>query len=177
MDLPEPWERQEGETPIQFQAFCHYRDAPSRNERRGVAATAAALDLSPGRTMSWSNRNGWPDRAARWDDYQDAEWRGEVIRERHRVAQRYVRTARALQGKAIEAIRLLDANTLGAGEIVQLLRTARELELTVYGTLVPDEVGTGSVPIIINGDLMPPLEDTVVVPIRREDQHVRAIPS
>ena len=161
-DLPEPWERQNGETGRQFEAFVAYRDAPLNGRRRVVTQVARDLDLGENRVAAWAKRNGWIDRAAMWDDEQDRIWRTSILRERHRVAQRHARLALSLQAKAIEALQLLRPQDMSPGEIVAMIRQARDLELGVYGRLIEPEDELGAVSgttIVIPADLMPPTID------------------
>ena len=66
---PKPWERQERETPKSFAAFCVYRDMGP--QERTLPKTAKAVGKSLSMMDTWSQKYGWVDRAAAWDDEQD----------------------------------------------------------------------------------------------------------
>ena len=161
----EPWERQPGETAVQFAAFIHYRDSPLHGNQRTLTSTSQYVEVKMNRIKDWAKRNGWYDRAAMWDDHQDREWRSEVLRDRHRVARRQARAAQLLQEKALAALANINIEKLSPMEIVAMIKQARDLELGIYGSIAEDEVAEGSrPPIIIPAELMPvSFEEPVVV--------------
>lgn len=65
---PLPWERQPRETPKAFEAFCAYRDMGTD---RSCSKVAAVVGKSFSLMQQWSQKNGWVERAAAWDDEQD----------------------------------------------------------------------------------------------------------
>jgi len=158
MDAPEPWERQPGETDRQFYAFTVYRDQPLTGGRRSLAGVTKVLQrTSSWRVERWSVQNQWVPRALAWDDEQDRVWRASVLREKHRIAQKHARLAASLQARALEGLAQLDTSAMSAGDVVALMKAAREFELGVYGRL-NDEAegpGAGSPVVVINQDLLP----------------------
>jgi hypothetical protein len=68
-----PWDRQPSEGPKHFQAFCVYRDLPTRD--RSLSRTAKTLGCSKSLVERWSSKYSWPRRAAAYDDYLDQQQR------------------------------------------------------------------------------------------------------
>lgn len=67
-DRPDPWERQDGETPLDFLAFRVFRDlGPARSRGR----TAVQVERSIGAITTLARRWDWDARAAAWDDEED----------------------------------------------------------------------------------------------------------
>lgn len=59
----DPWERQPGESPDQYEWWLHWRNA---GERRTYAATAARFGIRPARVQATAGRNSWRERLRLW---------------------------------------------------------------------------------------------------------------
>jgi hypothetical protein len=117
-----PWDRLPDETSRAFAAFREFRD---RGPRRRLADETGRRSSSHRR---WAAKFDWRDRAARWDDHlamiEDVE-RVEARREMFRTQRA---AGRAAQRLAVEALRLLDSNTLTASDVARLLDLGTRLE-------------------------------------------------
>ncbi len=60
-----PWDRQEGETPKAYAAFCAYRDLGTERSLEKVGGSSAKVRVCE----RWSSRYSWPARAAAWDEH------------------------------------------------------------------------------------------------------------
>jgi len=178
-DAPAPWERQPGETDRQFYAFTVYRDAPLSGGRRSLAGVTKVLGrTSSWRVSKWSVQNQWVPRALAWDDEQDRVWRASVLREKHRIAQKWARLATQLQARGLEMLANLDTSNASARDVVALLKASQELESGVYGRL-NDEAdaapGAGTPVVVIAADLMPLSAADPLVIDADEDGGLRAV--
>ena len=79
---PEPWTRQQDETPRQYECFCIYRDlGPGRSldaAYRKELATKAQQKRNTRATGTWTRwytSNQWKSRAEAWDQYLDEQKR------------------------------------------------------------------------------------------------------
>lgn len=71
------------ESPDQYEAFEHYRDAGPR--LRSLADTARALRLSYGAVNTWAREKGWAERVLAYDAHRIAQ-RNELARAREQQA-------------------------------------------------------------------------------------------
>ena len=83
-----PWERQENETPKQFEAFATYRDM----EERSLSKLAQQLNKSKQLLGRWSSANNWVERCAAWDNEQDRILRQEQIKDIKKMRKRHADT-------------------------------------------------------------------------------------
>lgn len=105
----EPWERQPGETPRQYDAFRLYL------EHRTLDKTRRHLGHKNARTVEqWSARNSWLDRLAAWQTEETKAQTGGVLEELEKRGRRQAEIA-TLHGEALalparELIRRLQAD-------------------------------------------------------------------
>ncbi len=71
------------ESPDQYEAFEHYRDAGPR--LRTLAGTARALRIAYGTVFQWSQQKGWAERVLAFDGHRIAQ-RAELARAREQTA-------------------------------------------------------------------------------------------
>ena len=127
-DLPDQqtWDRQPGEPPKAYAAFRMYRDlAPTH---RKIETIAEQVDLSARRLRAVAVEWAWRERCADWDDachrIDDRE-RLDAIRSMHSV---HRRAGRAATMKALQALTMLEAETMPATVIARLLELGAKLE-------------------------------------------------
>ncbi len=127
---PKPWERQERETPKSFAAFCVYRDMGP--QERTLTKTADVVGKSTSLMDTWSQKYGWVDRAAAWDDEQDRIKREadqkaqiEAIKE---MRKRHTKVAVKMIDKAEAAIDEILAGEIKPADIPRLVDIATKLE-------------------------------------------------
>lgn len=144
---PEPWERQNGETAIQFSFFRHYRDLPPR-ERTVEKAAALYSNKKGARGVSigrhWCADWSWVERAAAWDAEKDRIARLAQIEEVTAMNKRHAQIAMAMIAKAAARLSELAPSDLTASEVraffndaARLERIARGEAETVTATLTP----------------------------------------
>lgn len=102
-----PWDRQEGETPKAYTAFCAYRDMGTERSLEKYARTLGGKWQETGRIPShvgaWSSRYSWPARAAAWDEHLDRERRAVVVEsERGRALREHLETTRKMSREMLE---------------------------------------------------------------------------
>lgn len=120
--LPEPWERQEGESEEAWLAFRAYRDMPP-DERQVKRAAVARMH----RLSQWYRDHNWSDRCKSYDAKFDAI----------RVEEREAMYRRASRQVAIDHMVLLaDARELITREMSKLVSASRDTE--VHGLIKPE---------------------------------------
>ena len=120
-----PWERQDGETPKQFEAFAAYRDM---GEERSQVKVAEKLCKSVQLISRWSAANNWVERVAAWDDEQDRILRREQLKEIRKMRDRHAQGAMAMFAKALQGLKGLDIEELSPQDIVKMLSEAVKIE-------------------------------------------------
>lgn len=133
-----PWDRREGESARQYEAFRFFRDlGPLR------ALGDVLIGPSYATVTRWAVRWDWKARAVAWDDEvhraEDAH-RLEAIRTMHADHRAAGRAARA---KALEALAMLDASEVTAAGAARLLDLGTRLERATLTTSVEELQGLG----------------------------------
>ena len=123
--MAKPWERQEGETPKQFEAFVVYRDL---GDERSLSKVAEKLNKSNTLIGRWSGLNNWVERVAAWDAEQDRILRAEQIKEIKRMRKRHADIAYAGLIKAAQALKEIPLVEIKASDISRLIDTCSKLE-------------------------------------------------
>lgn len=127
-----PWERQDNETPKQFEAFKTYRDM---GEERSLAKVGQTLGKSKALMDRWSSANSWVDRAAAWDAEQDRILRQEQIKDIKKMRKRHADTGALMVAVAQKALqKMIDPKTkelkddINANELSRLVEVGSKLE-------------------------------------------------
>ena len=128
----EPWERQENETPKQFEAFVVYRDM---GEDRSLQKVANQLAKSRQLLTRWSSANNWVERCRAWDNEQDRLLRLEQIKDIKKMRKRHADTGTLMVAVAQKALqKMIDPKTkelkedITANEISRLVEVGSKLE-------------------------------------------------
>lgn len=127
-----PWERQENETPKQFEAFKVYRDM---GEERSLMKVSNQLNKSVPLLGRWSSANNWVERAAAWDAEQDRILRQEQIKDIKKMRKRHADTGALMVAVAQKALqKMIDPKTkelkedINANELSRLVEVGSKLE-------------------------------------------------
>lgn len=128
-DAPPLWERQPGETVKAFQAFIAYRDMGGRSQR----AVAQTLGKSRQLLDKWSTTWRWVERVKAWDDHRDGEGRKAELKAIRDMRARHAQEAVALQTKALDRLRTLDAAALTPNDVLRFFVEAAKLERVARG--------------------------------------------
>lgn len=150
---PMPWERQERETPKAFDAFCVYRDMPPQERSASKAATIVGKSYSL--LQQWSQKYGWVDRAAAWDEENDRIKREadqkaqiEAIKE---MRKRHTKVAVKMIDKAEAAIDEILAGEIKPADIPRIVDIATKLERISRGdveTVIEERQGESIAPAV-----------------------------
>jgi hypothetical protein len=137
---PAPWEKQARESGRAFGAFCAYRDLGPRRSLQAATTTYYRRTSAARKRQleQWSTHFHWVERAAAWDRHLDGEARQAQETARREMVERHGREARALQGKALERLRALRPEELGATDVLRYFIEAAKLERLAMGE--PDTV-------------------------------------
>lgn len=161
---PEPWERQEGESAKDYEAFCVYRDLGPGRSLKLVAKMCNKSETIMGRR---SGKFDWVRRAALWDDEQDRIERKEAqeaqVREIRKMRKRQADSGYAMQIKGLEALKKLPLEEMSAQDIVKMMIEGAKLE----------RLGRGDVGEVVEerngGDATPAV--TFYMPDNGRDKH------
>jgi hypothetical protein len=137
---PEPWDKQEGETPKSYAAFCEYRNmGPSRSLRK---TAEKYYDIS-GKTAvnlryieQWSSKFKWVSRVDVWDAEQDRIERTEQELAVRLMKKRLAEQAMLVQTKGLQ--RMLDMDPLELTRREALDYFAKGVEIEAKYREVPD---------------------------------------
>ena len=130
------WERQDGETAKQFEAFVEYRDM---NEDRSLSAVAQKLNKSKQLLGRWSAANNWVERCTAWDNERDRLARLEQIKEIKQMRKDHAKVARNMMKIANKGLlKMMDKQgnliaPLNANEISRLAEVGSKLERISLG--------------------------------------------
>lgn len=131
-NTPKPWERQEGENPKPYEAFCIYRDMKTDDQERSLREVANRLKKSLTLIGRWSSKHSWVERVAAWDDEQERIEReiaqkeqAKAIRE---MRKRQAQAGQALQLKATKALGKIPIDQMSAQDIVKMMVEGAKLE-------------------------------------------------
>lgn len=123
--MPEPWERQEGESDKAYEAFTTYRDMGAS---RSVAKVGKKLGKTTTHLEEWCSKFSWVDRAKAWENEQDRILRLQQIEEIRDMRKRHADLAVKMLEKALEGLRLLTPDELNAVSIGRIVEVASRLE-------------------------------------------------
>lgn len=130
-DLPDPWEKQAGESAKAFEAFAKYRDMMAGE--RSVRKVARSLNKSSTLIAGWSSRYGWVKRVDAWDKEQDRIARVENEKAIKKMAKEHADIGNALLVKAAKGLTVLDFRVLTATDIARLVEVGSKLERISLG--------------------------------------------
>jgi uncharacterized protein YoaH (UPF0181 family) len=137
----DPWEKQPFESAKAFGAFKTYRDLPA-NERSLVKAVKhlyGGVRASKLRQFqTWSAQYGWVQRSTAWDIEVDRKAREDLIKRVKDMNDRHVKVAQAVQQKAIERLRNMQAIELSVGDTLNFILQSARMERLALGE--PEEI-------------------------------------
>jgi hypothetical protein len=129
-----PWEQQDGETAIAFEAFAIYRDMGAERSLRKVAATR---DSEATRIYAWATEWSWAARVTAYDRDQDRQWRAAQDKQRKDMAIRHAAMAGAALSKVAARLAALNPDDLSPSELIRWLEVAVKVERQARGE--PDQ--------------------------------------
>lgn len=138
-----PWERQPGESRHAFKAFTVYRDMEPRSlpeaarlyreYRRGDRRATGTRPASTSRIRAWCVTHSWVARALAWDAEQDRLVRERATKVRLEMADRQIKSAKAIQYKAIERLSRMDPDELRPADVLNFFIQGSKLERLAMG--------------------------------------------
>lgn len=120
-----PWERQDNETPKQFEAFKIYRDM---GEERSLTKVAQQLKKSTTLMGRWSGINNWVERCAAWDAEQDRLLRQQQLKDIKNMRKRHADIATAMIMKAAKALKKIPDDEIKPQDVARFVDVASKLE-------------------------------------------------
>ena len=98
IDVWEPWP---GESAKAYQAFCAYRDLPTKARSvRAAYEQETGKKIPSGRWTQWSTKFRWVERSRAWDAEADGRKRNEALEARNLSVQRDLAVASFIRAKA-----------------------------------------------------------------------------
>lgn len=131
-EVPDPWERQEGETNKQFEAFCLYRDMGIDRSLRNVSNQ---LNKSVTLLGRWSSANRWVERCSEWDSEQDRLNRIQQQKAIAKMRETHARAAAIVVSKGLKALNELDIKNMSASDILKYITDGAKLERVSRGDI------------------------------------------
>jgi len=126
----EQWERQSGESARAFQAFTIYRDL---GPDRSITVVARKLRKQAALISRWCSQWRWVRRVEAYDSHLDALRRKAREKSIERAERRQLRISRALQAKAAERLKGLQASDLKPRDMITAITEGIKLERLVLG--------------------------------------------
>ena len=122
-----PWERQNEETPKQFEAFVVYRDM---GMDRSLSKVAKVLGKSAQLMSRWSSDNKWVERCAAWDNEQDRIARQEQIKDIKKMRKRHADVASDMITAAAKGLKEImeKPKEMTPNDVARLVDVASKLE-------------------------------------------------
>lgn len=135
--MPDPWERQEGETTKAFYAFVIYRDL---GHNRSISRVHQAYIETTSKTRSclrtiggWSAKYGWVKRAQAYDAYMDGLAREEKVKAAKEMSMRHLTLGMAMQQKGAERLQDLDGKDMKVRDAISAIAQGTRLERLIRG--------------------------------------------
>jgi len=128
----EPWERQPGEPPRMYRAFCLFRDMGE--DERKVSVVARELHLVQRNVYAWSTTWKWHERVAAWDQELDRRATAKALQAARKMQERHINIAMKMQQAVAE--RLMDPDRpvqLSNRDIDRWLEKAVRIERAARG--------------------------------------------
>jgi len=128
----DPWERQPGEPPRMYRAFCLFRDMPE--EERKVSIVGRAIHLTQRAVFQWSTIWKWHERVAAWDQELDKRATAKALQAARKMQERHINIAMKMQQAVAE--RLMDSERpvhLSNRDIDRWLEKAVRIERAARG--------------------------------------------
>ena len=123
--MPEPWERQENESPQSFGAFAEYRDMGAD---RSIPKVAQKCTKNESLIKRWSAANGWVKRAEAWDNEQDRLTREKLTKGVTGMRKKYVDICAAATLKIAQALKNVNIERNSFKDITAALKIIMEIE-------------------------------------------------
>lgn len=134
------WERQEGESSKAYAAFCIYRDYGVDRSIVKVVQMYGENGTSKAQLFRWSSRYSWVQRCSDFDTFSEQQRRKEISAYRQKMSERHAQNARAIQEKALHALKHVDPSTLTNSELLKYLESGMRIEKEALGYVpVPEE--------------------------------------
>lgn len=124
------YERIEGETPKQWEAFKKYRDM---GLTRNLRTVAKELNKSLALIGRWSSANDWVDRVAEYDRDMDKQEILESIKKRKEMVRRHAQVSKMFQNKILERMQRLNSAELSPGDLSRWFEMAVKIERLSMG--------------------------------------------
>lgn len=128
------WERQDGETKAQYDAFAAYRDlGPARSIVKAIESTGKEPAKNRRNWQRWSAQNLWVARVEAFDAHVDEEERRELIAARREMRKRHRALSKHMQSKAYETLQSLAPGDLAPSSLANVVKVASDLERLAVG--------------------------------------------
>jgi hypothetical protein len=134
VELPEPWDPIQDETPAAFAGFTTYLNQGPKRRLRGTAIAHYNLEDCPltspklRQVKTWSAQNRWAERAMAYDLWRENEIRRDAIEAEKDMRRRHASVASVALQKAAEKLRALNPADLSPRDAVTFMDLAVKVE-------------------------------------------------
>lgn len=130
----EPWDRQDGESPKAYAAFCYYRDmGPTRSLRKMMKADVPVKLGSWASLSGWSSKFSWVERAAAWEIDQRQRDVAEQVDKVRGMRKAHANIGTLMLSKAAQRLSKIQPEELTIRETVMLAELGAKLERQARG--------------------------------------------
>jgi ParB-like chromosome segregation protein Spo0J len=129
-DTRDAWERQPGESEVQYRRFTQYQNL---GRARTVKAVAADLGKSASYLHNIAHRYRWRERAQLWDADQDRLFLERLTDERQRMVDDHLKLSRGMLSKVARRLKTLDPDELTPADLNRWAATLTQIQARVLG--------------------------------------------
>lgn len=138
LDEKRPWERQEGEPPKSYQAFCMYRDMPYQDRSnilqayirhdRSLNAVAKAKGCTPQNIQYMSSVYRWRERSEAYDEHLDELNRQEQEAEIISMLKLHAKIAQQMVNKAARKFLQISESDMSVSDAIKMFEVGVKYE-------------------------------------------------
>lgn len=148
---PEPgllWERQAGETPLEYRKFCAYRDmrpADKIAKPRSLQELAGEMKVSLQHLKAVSRKNNWVSRCEEYDAYIDEKARAQCEAEIIEMRKNHALLASQMLKKAAKRLLTISEEEITVADIVRMVDVGVKIERLSRGESTENQKISGEI--------------------------------
>jgi len=155
-ELGLPWERQAGETPLEYRKFCAYRDmrpADKIAKPRSLQELAGEMKVSLQHLKVVSRKNNWVSRCEEYDAYIDEKARAQCETEIIEMRKNHALLASQMLKKAAKRLLTISEEEITAADIVRMVDVGVKIERLSRGEPTDNQRVSGETKITHGGEI------------------------
>lgn len=139
--MTDVWEMLPEETTKSYGAFSVYRNLPPHKRSLRAAVEEMYGEVASGKLrqmQKWSSQYSWVVRVRAWDMELDEQSRADLIEKVKQTNTRHIQIAQAIQQKAVERLKTMQAVELSVRDVLEYLVQGAKVERLTLGE--PEEI-------------------------------------